>query len=137
MNLGNDDDQDLLDDEAHADPSINSNQTNFLSKFKDSYNIDQSLNSINKTEDNKPSRVTRANRHKSISSKLSQKPDQSKDLTTLHVNSPNTKKQFEFNKSMGKLSQHQVRICLTERSTYHWNKTDTYPIKRKTITLST
>jgi hypothetical protein len=110
MKLDNSENLDNNNEEIQADPSIKSNQTNFLSKFKDSYNINQSLNSLNKTDDNKPLKNIQLHARKSTISKLSQKGEHSKDLTTLHINSPyNNTREFEFNKSMGKLSQPQVR----------------------------
>lgn len=93
------------DDEAQQENSINSNQTNFISKFKDSYNINQSLNSLTKPDDvDKPHKPQFPGR-KSTISKTSIKKDQSKDVTTMDASAINLKPTpHDFHKSLGKLS---------------------------------
>lgn len=92
-------------EENHRETSIHSNQTNFFSKFIDSYKINSSLNSITKTEENmanaQPSKKNNRAR-KSTLSKMSLKKNQSKDATTLNISSPMPVRGVrEFHRSFG------------------------------------
>lgn len=94
------------EEEAQGENSINSAHTNFLSKFKDSYNINQSLNSQTKQDESDKTPKNQFQQRKSTISKTSIKKDQSKDLTTLNVSSKNLKPTpQDLHKSLGKLSE--------------------------------
>lgn len=92
------------EDEAARENSAHSNNTNFLSKFKDSYAVNQSLNSLTKQEEG--ARGAQFQPPKSTRSKTSLKKDQSKDGTTANAPSLNVKQPNpDFHQSMGKLSE--------------------------------